>query len=136
MAFSPKPNPAALIQVKNSTTGTIPSGRGGVFTGAIDSTDGSVLVAAPSGADAVIHCVSGQHTFSDTVPGDALLVGMSMVQLKAGSAIDFGDKVNIKSAAGDWQTAPALSQNVYYIAMETVASGAMFWAIPVGSRPL
>lgn len=130
-----KINPIAVFPIKHSTTGTIPGGRGGLLTGVVD-TDGSLLVTAPTGADSVCHIVS-RKSCSDTVVGDGIQVGMSNVQLKIGSAgVSFGDKLNIQDATGVWQTAPAASQNVYYIALETVAAGAMCWAMPIASRAI
>lgn len=136
MATSPSINRTAIIAVKRATSGSLPIGRGGIFTGNF-SADGFALVDAPSGADGVVHAVVVESTPSDTESGYVVLAGMSLVQLRIGSAgVTQGDKLNLQNATGVWMTAPISSQNCYYIALQSVAANALCWAIPIASRPL
>lgn len=135
MANQPNINRQALVAVKRATTGSLPIGRGGVFTGSY-SVDGFALVDASSGADGPVHCVVVESTPSDTDVGYVVLVGLSLVQLRIGSVgVTAGDKLNLKNATGVWKTATAGAQNCYYIALQTVAANALCWAIPIASRP-
>lgn len=136
MATQPNINRAALVSVKRASAGSLPVGRGGIFTGAF-SADGFALVDASTGADGLVHCVVVESPPTDADAGYVVLVGMSLVQLQIGSTgVSQGDKLNLKNATGVWQTAPAASQNVYYVALQTAAANALCWAIPVASRPL
>ena len=135
MANQPNINRQALVAVKRAATGSLPIGRGGIFTGSY-SADGFALVDASSGTDGIVHCVVVESSPSDTSVGYVVIAGLSLVQLRIGSVgVTAGDKLNLQNATGVWQTAPALSQNCYYIALQSAASGALCWAIPVASRP-
>lgn len=135
MANQPNINRQALVTVKRATTGSLPIGRGGIFTGTY-SADGFALVDASSGADGQVHCVVVEATPSDTDVGYVVLVGLSLVQLQIGSVgVTAGDKLNLKNATGVWQTATAGAQNCYYIALQTAAANNLCWAIPIASRP-
>lgn len=136
MANQPNINRNALVAVKRATTGSLPIGRGGVFTGAY-SADGFALVDAPSGADGIVHCVVVDSTPSDTDVGYVVVVGWSLVQLRIGSVgVTKDDKLNLLNATGVWRTAPLLSQNCYYLALQDAAANTLCWAIPIASRPL
>lgn len=136
MATQPNINRQALVAVKRATTGSLPVGRGGVFTGSF-SADGFALVDASSGADGIVHCVVVESSPSDTDVGYVVLVGLSMVQVRIGSAsVNKDDKLNLQNATGVWQSAPLLSSNCYYLALQNAAANSLCWAIPVASRPL
>ena len=135
MANQPNINRQALVAVRRATTGSLPIGRGGIFTGDY-SADGFALVDASSGADGVVHCVVVESTPSDADVGYVLLVGLSLVRLQIGSVgVTEGDKLNLRNATGVWQTAIAGAQNCYYIALQTAAANSLCWAIPIASRP-
>ncbi len=136
MANQPNINRQALVLVKRATAGSLPIGRGGIFTGSY-SADGFALVDASSGADGVVHCVVAESVPDDTNTGYVILVGLSMVQVRIGSVgVTLGDKLNLQNATGVWKTATAGDQNVYYIALQTAAAGALCWAVPIASRSI
>lgn len=135
MSNQPTINRNALIPVKRATSGAIPIGRGVVFTGAF-SPDGFALIDAPSGIDGQVHSVIYESSPDDSNVGYALQVGLSNVQVRLGSDVTFGDKLNLLDATGVWQKAPILSQNCYYIALQTKLSGSLCWAMPIASRPV
>lgn len=136
MSFVPPVNRGAIVLVRHSTAGTVPVGRGVVFTGSV-AADSTVLITAPSGADGAISGVTYELSCDDTNAGLLLLAGLSIVQLRVGStSVAFGDRLNLQDATGVWQPAPPLSQNVYYYALQAGSAGALIWAAPVASRPL
>ncbi len=135
MANQPNINRSALVAVKRASAGSLPIGRGGVFTGSY-SADGFALVDASSGADGTVHCVVVESTPSDADVGYVVIAGLSLVQLRIGSVgVTAGDKLNLQNATGVWKTAIAGAQNCYYVALQTVAANALCWAIPIASRP-
>lgn len=84
MANQPNINRSALVAVKRASAGSLPIGRGGVFTGSY-SADGFALVDASSGADGTVHCVVVESTPSDADVGYVVIAGLSLVQLQIGS---------------------------------------------------
>ena len=135
MANQPNINKDGAVLVKRASVGPLPIGRGGVFTGAY-SADGFALVDAPSGADGIVHCVVVDTSLSDADAGFVVIVGTSLVQLRIGSTgVSKDDKLNLQNATGVWRTAPLLSQNCYYFALQDAAANALCWAIPIASRP-
>lgn len=135
MANQPNINRQALVAVKRATAGTLPIGRGGIFTGSY-SADGFALVDASTGADGVVHCVVVESAPDNTNVGYVILTGLSLVQLQIGSVgVTLGDKLNLKNATGVWKTAIAGEQNCYYIALQTAAANSLCWAAPIASRP-
>ena len=136
MANTPPVNRSAIWNVRRSTAGSIPAGRGVVLTGSFGA-DGAALIAPPSGADAQISGVTFEVDPDDTNVGLMLQAGLSNVRLRIGSsAVSFGDKLRVQNATGVWEPAPLLSQNCYYYALQSVAAGALCWAAPLASRPL
>jgi hypothetical protein len=128
-------NRNALIPVKRASSGVLPLGRGVVFTGSF-SPDNFALVDSASGTDAQIDGVTCEISPDDANVGYIVLVGLSLVQVRIGSAgVTFKDKLNLQDNTGVWQTASLLSQNCYYTALQTKAAGTLCWAAPIASRP-
>ena len=82
---SPPVNRSAIWDVRRSTAGTIPAGRGVVLTGSFGP-DGAALIATPAGADAQIHGVTFEADPDDVNVGRMLQAGMSNARLKIGTA--------------------------------------------------
>lgn len=130
MANTPPVNRLAIWNVRRSTAGSIPAGRGVALTGAFGA-DGAALIAPPAGADAKISGVTFETDPDDTNVGLMLQAGLSNVQVRLGTgAVSFGDPLHIQDATGVWETAPAGSLNVYYTALQSKAAGQLCWASP------
>lgn len=128
--------PSAKIMVKRSAAGAIPAGRGVRLTGGL-SAENIPLVAPPSGADGRISGVTIENDIDDANAGFMVLAGLSPVLLRIGSVgVTKNDPLRIQDNTGVWETAPLLSQNVHYYALQTVAAGAMCAAEHASSRPL
>lgn len=129
-------NSAAKLEIKSSVAITVTEGRGVVLTGSL-SADGFPLVGAPSGADAVIHGVTTEADFSDTIAGKIILRGQAPVKLLLGSVgVTKGDPLRVKDNTGVWELAPAGSQNVYYEALQTKAGNTFCYALPIASKAI
>lgn len=136
MANTPPVNRQAIWNVRRSTAGSIPAGRGVVLTGSFGA-DGAALIAPPAGADARISGVTFETDPDDTNVGLMLQAGLSNVQVRLGTAgVSFGDPLRLQDATGVWETAPGGSVNAYYYALQTKAAGTLCWAAPLGSRPV
>lgn len=133
-AFVPNINPGAIIPARSkSGSGSFAIGAGVVFTGnrLVDGAE----VGAPTAGAAVDLIVYDKAT-SETATTKSLLVGASLVQLKAGAAVTRGDLVKIADTAGRWAPATAGDRAAQFRALQTVATNALFWARPaVGEVP-
>jgi len=135
MPTQPVINRTALIAVKHATTGSLPLGRGGIFTGSF-SADGFALVDVSTGADGQVDCVIVESTPDDKTVGYVVIVGQSMVQLRIGTnPVTKRDKLNLQDTSGVWKTATTGETNVYYVALQNAAANSLCWAIPCASRP-
>lgn len=135
MANQPPINRNALLAVKRATTGPIPVGRGCILVGTY-SADGFALVDVSSGEDGLIHGVTYEIVPDDTNTGFILLAGQSIVRLRVGAtAVKKDDKLNLQDNTGVFQPAKIDAINIYYVALQDAAAGALCYASPIASSP-
>ena len=129
-------NSAAKVLVKSSVAITVPEGRGVMFTGTLGA-DGIPLIAAVSGADGEVDGVTYESDITDTTAGYVLLTGQSPVKLRVGStAVTKRDPLRVKNNTGVWETAPAGSNNAYFIALTDGAANGICYAKPIASKSI
>lgn len=133
-AHVPSINPAAIIPCRSkSGAGSFAIGAGVVFTGN-RLVDGAEVDAPTAGAP--VDLIVYDKVTSETASTKCLLVGASLVQLKAGAAVTRGDLVKIADTAGRWVAATAGDKAAQFRALQTAATNALFWARPsVGEVP-
>lgn len=130
----PFTNPQAEQGVYNTDGTTILKGCAVVPSGGL--TGRAANVSHPSGADAWFVGVAAADIPASS-GGIAYQSAFSNVQVRLASNVARGDRLRVANAAGEFETAALLSQNVALVALSNGAAGSSTtWAAPIGTRPL